>query len=205
MLGTTGVPVKLSWSATDLHGDVTGYGLQQSVDGGPYNNVNLPSNTATSRTLLQAPGHDYRYRVRATDDNGNKSVWKYGPRFAVDLPQESSTGIAYAGTWKHQSVTSASGGALAYSGAPGATAELAFKGRNVAWVAPKSSLRGEAEVYLDGRKVATADLFSATVQARRVIYAANGLDPSVTHTLRVKVLGTSGRPRVDVDAFVVLR
>ncbi len=204
-LGTTGLPVKLSWSATDLHGDVTGYALQRSVDGGSYSDVNPPSSTATSGIFLHAPGHDYRYRVRATDDNGNKSIWKYGPRFAVDAQQETSTGIAYAGTWKQQGMTSASGGAVAYSTAAGATAELAFKGRNVAWVAPKSSLRGKAEVYLDGRIVATVDLFSATVQARRVIYAANGLDPSVTHTLRVKVLGTSGRPRVDVDAFVVLR
>jgi uncharacterized delta-60 repeat protein len=204
-LGATSVPVRLSWSATDLHGDVTRYKLQQSVDGGSYNSVSLPSASSTSRTLLLAPGHNYRYRVRATDDNGNESVWKYGSRFAVDAHQETGTNIAYTGTWKSQSLTSASGGTIAYSTVSGATAELAFAGRSVTWVAPKTSNRGQAEVWLDGRKVATVDLFSATAQARRLVYAANGLDPSVTHTLQVKVLGTAGRPRVDVDAFVVLR
>ncbi len=204
-LGTSTVPVRLSWSATDSEGAVADYDLQRSVDGGAYADVNLPLATTKAVTHPLLPGHSYRYRVRATDDNGNRSVWKYGPRFAVDAHQENSAAITYAGVWNTQAVTSASGGALAYSTQTGATATLAFTGRNVAWVAPKSTSRGIAEVYLDGEKVATVDLSSATSQARKVVYAANGLDPSAAHTLQVKALGTAGRPRVDVDAFVALR
>jgi TRAP-type uncharacterized transport system substrate-binding protein len=89
--------------------------------------------------------------------------------------------------------------------AAGSTASLSFTGTNVAWVAPKGPAMGRAEAYLDGRKVATVDLYSSTALPRRVIYSATGLNPSVTHTLQIRVLGTSGRPRVDVDAFVVLR
>lgn len=126
---------------------------------------------------------------------------------AQDVAVLESGKIVVAGysPWKPQSLSSASGEALAYSTDPGTKAKLAFTGRNVAWVAPKSRTRGKAEVCLDGRKVATVDLFSATAQVRRVVYAANALNPSVTHTLQIKALGTAGRPRVDVDAFVALR
>lgn len=204
-LGTTNVPVRISWSAADAEGAVTGYGLQRSVDGGDYRDVRL--RTPSTKTVTQAllPGHSYRYRVRATDDNGNRSVWKYGTRFAVEAHQETGAGITYAGTWKSQSVASAYGGTLRYASSAGSTAELAFTGRDVAWVAPKGPTRGKAEVYLDDRKVAKVDLFSATAQARRVVFTTKGLDPSTGHTLRIETLGTAGRPRVDVDAFVVLR
>ena len=102
-------------------------------------------------------------------------------------------------------MSGAYGGAVKYSTETGATATLSFTERNVAGVAPKSSTRGRAEVWIDGVKGATVDLQLSTVLARRVVYSAGGLDPTVSHTLEVKVLGTAGRPRVDVDAFVVLR
>ena len=204
-LGSAAATVRLSWSATDSEGEIARYELQQSTNGGPYAGVPLSQETATSISRQLALGNNYRFRVRATDDNGNRSAWKYGSRFAVDVHQESSTAVAFTGTWKPQSVSSASGEAVAYSTASGTTAKLTFTGRSVAWVAPKSRTRGKAEVYLDGRKVATVDLFSATAQVRRVVYAANALNPSVAHTLQIKALGTAGRPRVDVDAFVVLR
>jgi hypothetical protein len=75
----------------------------------------------------------------------------------------------------------------------------------VAWVAPKSKGRGKAAVYLDGAKVATVDLFSARTLARQVVFSKGNLDPATPHTLEVRNLGTAGRSRVDVDAFVVLR
>ncbi len=205
-LGATNVPVSLSWSATDLHGEVTGYALQRSTDGGAYAAVSLPS-TATTRSLPLAPGHNYRFRVRATDDNGNTSSWQYGPRFALEALQETSPKIGYspATAWRQQLLNGSYGGQVRYATAAGSTARLAFTGRSVSWVAPKSSTRGRAEVLLDGTRVATVDLSSPTPLARRMVYTANGLDPTATHTLELKVLGTAGRPRVEVDAFVVLR
>jgi uncharacterized delta-60 repeat protein len=207
VLGLSAVPVRISWSATDTQGAVTRYELQRSTDGAAYTNVALP--TPTTATLVQSltPNRNYRYRVRATDDNGNTSFFKYGPRFTVDALQETSTSVAYSPTtaWTQQLLSGSYGGQVRYATAAGSTARLTFTGTNVAWVAPKGSNRGQAEVYLDNVKVATVDLSSPRTLPRRVVYAANGLSPSVNHTLEVKVLGTSGRPRVDVDAFVVVR
>jgi hypothetical protein len=88
-------------------------------------------------------------------------------------------------------------------------ATFVFTGSEVAWVAPTGSNRGQADVYLDGTKVTMVDLYSASGKSRRVVFSTAGLDPSVTHTLEVRVLGTknaaSTDKRVDVDAFVVLR
>ena len=75
-------------------------------------------------------------------------------------------------------------------------------------MAPRNSNRGKAEVYLDGVKVATVDLYASSGQSRKVVFRRGGLDPSTTHTLEVRALGTknaaSSGTRVDVDAFVVL-
>ncbi len=199
------VPTRISWSATDADGEVTRYQLQVSTNAGAYTNVSLPGALTTTITPLLTPASNYRYRVRATDDNGNTSAFKYGPRFTVDAHQETSRAIAYSGTWTQQTLSGAYGGAVKYATVSGTTAKLTFTGRSVAWVASKSSASGQAEVYLDNVKVATVDLRSSSKLARQVVYAANGLNPSVTHTLQLKVLGTATRPRVDVDAFVVLR
>ncbi len=102
------------------------------------------------------------------------------------------------------------GGALKLANGLGTEkATFAFTGSEVAWVAPKNDNRGQAGVYLDGTKVAMVDLYSASGEARNVVFSKAGLDPSVTHTLEVRVLGAknvaSKNERVAVDAFVVLR
>ena len=68
--------------------------------------------------------------------------------------------------------------------------------------------RGQADVYLDGTKVATVDLYSSSGKSRVIVFCKAGLNPSVTHTLEVRALGTRNAAatskRVDVDALVVL-
>jgi len=47
------------------------------------------------------------------------------------------------------------------------------------------------------------DLLAGTLQQRRIVFSASGLTAGA-HTLKIVVKGTAGRPRVDVDGFVVL-
>ena len=86
----------------------------------------------------------------------------------------------------------------------GALIRHTFTGRAIALVGPRSLARGSAEVWLDGARVATVSQYARTSAARMVLYAAN-VDPLVPHTIEVRVLGTAGHPRFDVDAFLVLR
>jgi len=172
--------------------------------------VALPSATATSATPKLDAGNTYAFRVRAQDASGNWSAWEQGPAFKVNVLQEGAAAVSYAGAWSTETLSSASGGSLRHASAPGNSARLAFGGGalNVAWVAPKGANRGKAEVWVDGSLAKTVDLYNSATQARRLVFAGKGLDPSVAHAVEVRVLGTknasSGGTRADVDAFVIL-
>ncbi len=208
-LGTSTVPVRIGWSATDGVSGVFAYEMQQDNHGRYYTSLALATPTSTSKTLQLSPGGPYRYRVRATDGVGNVSAWSTGPPFMVDVHQAANGSLAYAGAWTEEALSTAYGGSTMRSSQAGDTATLTFTGRDVSWVARKGPDMGKAEVRLDGALVATIDLYAASEQTRRVIYSASSLDPSVPHTMQVRVLGTkravSTGTRVDVDAFVVLR
>ena len=72
----------------------------------------------------------------------------------------------------------------------------------MAWVASRGPKRGKAKVYLDG-VLTKVDLYAASSSTGRMVFTATGLVAG-PHTLRIVVNGTPGRPRVDVDGFVVL-
>ena len=184
--------------------------MQQSVDGGAFTDVALPSETATTLTAPLYPDRAHQYRVRAQDKAGNWSAWASGASFALAAVQENSPGVAYpAGKWTMTTLNGAYGGYVKHASVSGARARFAFTGDEVAWVSTKGANRGKAEVWLDGVKVATVDLYSATIQTRQMVFSQGGLVPTKTHTLEVRVLGTknaaSSGKRIDVDAFLALR
>lgn len=204
-LGTQNTPVELSWSASDDMSGVTSFLLQESVDGGPFMRVSLPSGTARSVVRLLPTNKSYRYRLRAADSAGNLSAWKLGSAFRVDRFEEGNAAVAYpAGTWTRQAISGASGGHVSYATQNGATARFSFTGKDVAWAGSKGPDRGRAEVYVDGAYLKTVELHAQTASTRQVLYARSWPVPGA-HTLEIKVLGTAGRPRVDVDAFITLR
>jgi Tol biopolymer transport system component len=209
LLGNSTVRTKLEWAATDNIG-VARYELEQSTNGGTYSPVALPSPTATKVLRHLEAGKTYRHRVRALDAAGNWSEWKYGPSFKVSVLQESNAAITYTGGWAAQGSGEAMGGALKHASAPGASAKATFGGAlNMAWVSARGSNRGKAETWVDGAAWDGAkDLYIPTTEWRKVAFAKNGLNPSVEHSLEVKVLGqknaSSSGTRVDVDALVVL-
>jgi hypothetical protein len=208
-LGTTTIPTKLTWSATDEGGSIASYELQRSTNGGSFTGVGLTSPTSITKTLQLSPGSTYQFRVRATDSAGNSSDWAIGPTFLVDAQQESSDAIVRTGNWTQQALTSAYGGGVEYAKAKGSTAQFTFTGHDVAWISTRGPDRGRATVSVDGVVVKTVDLYASTAQFRRIIFSKSNLDPARSHTIAVQVLGTknsaSSDTRVDIDAFGVLR
>jgi hypothetical protein len=193
----------VSWSAADPSG-VASVELQQSKNGGAWSAVTLPAPTATSVSLSRAAGSTYAYRVRATDALANTSMWMAGSGGKLLARQESYAGIVYGGSWTTATVASAYGGSLRYASTSKAIATLTFTGSSVAWVAPRSATRGKADVYVDGVLATTVDLYAATAQARMIVFSQSWAT-ATSHTLQIRVKATSGRPRVDLDAFVVVR
>ena len=73
----------------------------------------------------------------------------------------------------------------------------------VGLVMAKGPDRGKVAIFVDGLKVATVDTYSATKVNRTVVWrqALTKSDDSI----KVVNLATPGRPRVDIDAFVLLK
>ena len=195
--------LRLRWSAADAGSGVHHVEVAQSTDGGAY--VRIASQSSPwSLNRVVATGHAYRFRVRAFDGAGNVGKWAYTPTSRIAAVSQSNKAVRYAGSWSTSTSTVWWGGTARKSSRAGSTARYTFTGRSIAWVGLKGADRGRARVYVNGVFKATVDLYSATTLPRQVVWSVNYAS-SATRTLTIKVLGTLGRPRVDVDGFIVAR
>lgn len=203
-LSTTAQPVTVVWSGRDKGTGIARYQLQRSVNGRPFSAVALPSRLATMVDLRLATGSSYRFRVRAQDRAGNWSTWAYSTPTRPVLYQEGSAGFTWSTAWHRAAAPGASGGAVRAATAAGATARFRFSGHAVGWIAARGPGNGFARVYVDGALVATVNLEASGRQPPRVVWRQRWSKVG-THVVTVKVLGSGGRPRVEIDAMEVLR
>jgi GH25 family lysozyme M1 (1,4-beta-N-acetylmuramidase) len=201
-LGTSTVPVRVSWAATDPSG-IVATGLQRSINGGSWATTTLPTKAALAADSAIPIGGTATHRVRATDTKANTSAWLAGEPARAIVHQQSSSAVAWTGTWRTATWSSASGGSVRYATAKYASATFRFTGSSVAWVAAKGTTRGGAWVYVDGAFAGSVSLWSATGQSRAIVFARSWGTVG-THTLKIVAAGTAGHPRIDVDAFVRL-
>jgi hypothetical protein len=90
------------------------------------------------------------------------------------------------------------------SGTKGAWTSLSFTGRGVAWVGTRATNRGQADVWLDGVYQGRFDLYRSSTLARSILFSKS-VSTGVTHKLDIQVVGTLNRPKIDVDAFAILK
>jgi hypothetical protein len=90
------------------------------------------------------------------------------------------------------------------SSSAGAWVTYRFTGRAVALVTTRAATRGQVKVYVDNVYAATVDLRSTTTQYRAVAWTRRWT-ASAIHTVKFVVVGTKGRPRVDLDAIALIR
>ena len=115
---------------------------------------------------------------------------------------ENSKAISYKGTWIRAEHDAYRGDAVRQAKRKGQAATFRFTGSQVAWNGPKGPTRGKARVYIDGELVKTVDLYASRFSARNRIFTKS-FAASGAHTLKIVVLGTSGRPVVAIDEFLV--
>jgi VCBS repeat-containing protein len=201
---TSTIKVRLGWSASDPGSGVKSYDVQQSTNGGASWATIYNGTAATSATRSLAFRTAYTYRFRARDTGGHVSAWSTLTTFTPTPYQESTTLATYSSGWKLASISSASGGKTMVTKTRGATTTFAFTGRAVTLIAPRSSSRGKAEIRADGVLVATVNLYHASTDARRLVWSRSwsAVGP---HVVSVRVLGTTGHPRFDVDLWAILK
>ena len=209
-----GAGATLGWTANGEN-DLAGYLVYRASDTSTsYTKLTADPVTGTSYTdPALTPGGSYRYQLSAVDKTGNESgrtgdvaVTSNSEAVPAATYENTAKQIVYSGTWASATSGSDSGGSISTLAGTG-YAQIAFKETAITWVARKANYLGIANVYLDGAKVATVDLYSAANQFKQSVYTSPTLSYG-THTLRVERSGdknaaSSGRT-VDVDSFVVL-
>jgi alpha-tubulin suppressor-like RCC1 family protein len=204
-LSATQLRVRYSWTAADNAGGsgVDHYELAKSTDGGTTWVSYASVITSTAATASVASTGTLRVRVRAIDVAGNVGAWATGPLLTPRLTDETSAGITYTGTWSTSTSTGYSGGTARAASAAGASATYTFTGSSIALVTTTGPTRGAAKIYVDGTLITTLDTYSATAAAQVQTWARSWTTAG-THTLKVVIVGTVGRPRFDLDALAVL-
>ena len=84
-------------------------------------------------------------------------------------------------------------------------AELSFSTSGIRWITRLNSYSGIADVYLDGVKKVSVDLYSPTTKTKQVAYEVTGLSET-PHTIRIVRSGaknpSSSSLNIALDAFV---
>ncbi len=200
---SSGQPVVVGWGLAKTADGLNRYELQTQTDGGTWKAVKLSYKTATIAWLNVSTSHLHAFRVRAIDRSGRVGPWATSATQSTWKVADDSAYLRWSGTWTIKSKSSYLEGSLHASTVAKSDVSLSFNGASVAWVSPVGPDLGQGHVYLDGKYATTVDLRSSSSSSRKIVYAAN-LSNGV-HTIRVIVVGTSGRPQVDIDGFYVLR
>jgi uncharacterized protein with LGFP repeats len=191
-VNTTAVPLKLTWKATDSAA------LKQVKLTAPVAATYGPTVTTANHTVKS--GVATTWSMTATDQAGNTATASVS-RTPV-IVQETSA--VKSGTWTSKSSTSYLGGKSYSSSSKNASLTWTFTGRSVAWVVSRAATSGQAYVYVDGVKTATIDLKSSTTKYRDAIWTKSW-STSAKHTVKIVVVGTSGRPTVTTDGIVYVK
>jgi len=200
---TTGLPIRLAWPPAVDQSPIARYELGEIGEAGlaPV----AATGGAVRSTMRTIPYATSRlYAVRATDAPGNVGEWAPGVPVEVAVVQESSAAVQRSAGWTGYASSYALGGKSTSATRAGTSMRYTFTGAGIALVGPKGSTRGRAEVWLDGVLVGTVNEYTKTSGSRWLLHAV-AVDPARPHTIEVRVLGTAGHPRFDVDAFLVLR
>jgi hypothetical protein len=208
---TNGIRGVLKWTGADTDSGVARFEVQYAsptVTNGQFVDLALVSPQATVYRGVFPAGTTYEFRVRAVDAAGNISPWATTETIALRAYQESNARTIYTYAWPEVLVTGAQGGRVRFASSTGASATITFQGTSIGWLTTRGPNRGRARVFLDGVQLGVVDLYSPTLNVRRLQIGANDLDPNATHTLEVRSLGTKNAAsmgsRVDIDAFIVI-
>ncbi|MCE7081393.1 N-acetylmuramoyl-L-alanine amidase [Streptomyces sp. ST2-7A] len=189
---TGAVPVRLTWKAAD-NTRLEGVRLLSPV-------ARSYAATTTSADLTVKSGSASTWQVRALDTAGNQRT--VSPSFTPVILQE--TAAKRTGTWTTRSDSRYLGGKSLSSGTKNSSLTWTFTGRSAALVVSRASGSGQVRVYVDGKLAKTVDLKSSTTRYRDAIWTQSWTS-SAKHTVRIEVVGTSGRPTVTVDGLVHLK
>ncbi len=200
-VASTPMKAHLQWSGSDAGTGIASFTLQQSYQGGGYVTIPLSSATATAINRVVTDQRSYRFRVRATDKQGNVSAWVYGPTFAPGRFQNTSATVKYTGSWTTVSNSAALGGSHRSSSSAAARASVTWTTRDFALVMTKNSVSGSVQVWIDGVLATTINL-RVSPSAYRALVFSRHFTSLASHKIEIRPVGNGP---VYLDAILILR
>ncbi len=203
-LAGSGIPARLTWSGTDADGPgIASWELARSVNSSAF--VTVATGLAAASHIVTMPSSGtVRYAVRAVDGDGVAGAWAKGPTLTARVLQQTRSSIRWSSGWRTASRAAYSGGSARWSKRAGASSTWTVTGRTLGLVVTTGLGRGKVKVYVNGAYVTTVDTRSSTVRHRVIVWSRTW-GTSATRKVRLVVVGTAGRPRVDIDGMVTLR
>jgi hypothetical protein len=146
--------------------------------------------------------------VDSFDARGNYvgSAFTNAPSFVSLMGEVPDDFGSYTGAWATQNTANALDGSLHSSTARGASVTFSDNVRTLGWITTVGPTHGSAQVFLDGKLVATMSTHAASVGHRRIAFARAwwGGPNDPVHTIRIVNAGTPGHSRVDVDGVLTV-
>jgi len=195
--GTTATDI--TWTVSDPSG-VCAQSLERRDTTATATTV--PASARSSRTTVKVGVPSY-FRLLATDCRNTQTRSGSGAAIAV-AASETGSGVAYRGVWTAGTASTADGGRFRSTTSGGALARYTFTGRSVGWVSARAPGQGQARVYVDGVYAGVVDTGATTLTPRQMVWSRSW-PTTATRVVDIVAVGTPGRPRVQVDAWVHLR
>ena len=200
-LSGTSTRATVTWNSSDSGSGAERYTIQRRVDGGSWSTL-ATGVTTKSYDVTLVRTHDYVFRVRAIDHDGNIGSFTTSPVFESALYQQTSSAFVFSSSgWATSTADVFSGGSTRRTTTNSASARFTATGRSFAWITTTGPTRGVAQVYVNGTLIATVDLYSPTTTYRVQAWTRSYAAP-VSRTIRIVVHDPE---RVDLDAVAVIK
>ena len=196
------VSTTMTWPpATDDLSGVKSYLIRRSVNGGAFGTF-ATGITARSYKSNLTFSNPTAFQLFSRDGAGNYGAGAIGPTVRAFLLQDGTTRARYGRGWSSLSVSGASNGHLHRSSRGGSTVTFTTTARAIGVVGRRGPLNGKAKVYVDGVYRSTINLRKSSVQSKVIVFNTSWTS-TATHSVKLVVVGGTGR--VEVDAFAFLR
>jgi hypothetical protein len=190
-VSATAAPVALTWKAADNHA------LAQVQATSPAKLTFGPTATVWNTTIR--PGGNVVWALTARDTWTNTATASV-TRSAALITEGSGH---RSGTWRVVKGKDYLGGQVLTAGGRNAALAWTVTGRSVGLTAVKGPTQGRVLVYVDGHRITTVDLHASRTADRQIVWTRTW-STAGSHTVKIVVEGTAGRPGVATDGLTVI-
>lgn len=189
IVSTSIVPVSVTWGLTDQNGVAT---QKIAQDSGAWTTLGTSVRRVDATTK---PGVRTRWQLAVSDKIKHVGT-VMGPDNTTSLDVRGGTST---GTWSTVASSSRLGGSEQTTTARGAAVSTTFTGRAIGLIGTRDKTSGPVDVYVDGSKFSTVNLYNGTAWSRSIVYTLTWTSGG-THTVKFVNQGS----RLNVDGVVTI-